>query len=69
MTSKIFLPTAQWDIASTDPQYHGEECRFSGLVLDSMDVAYFLDGDNQVIHAVQVSYSSLTYVWSLGTSP
>ena len=64
--NNLYLPIAQWSALSTDPSLHTNECRFSGLVLDDTDIAYFLDGDNKAIHAVQVSLSSLSYQWSVG---
>jgi hypothetical protein len=67
--NSIFLPIAEWGVASTPATYHTNVCRFSGLVLDSTDIAWFLDGDNKVIHQVQVALSSLTYVASYRTCP
>ncbi len=66
--NNLYLPIAKWAVSSTNPSYQLHECRFSGLVLDSTDVAYFLDGDNKAIHAVQVTLSGLSYLWSVGTS-
>jgi hypothetical protein len=66
--NNLYFPIAKWAVSSTDPSFQSTECRSSGLVIDSTDIAYFLDGDNKAIHAVQVSLSSLSYLWSVGAS-
>lgn len=40
------------------------ECEAAGLVLDSGDRAYFVDGRNQAVHQLQLTKSKMTYVTS-----
>ena len=64
----IWVPLATFDVNATDIMYHPDECEYAGLVLDTvgdMDVAYFLDGRNKAVHAVNIVVDTMMGDWSV----